>query len=250
MNLFNWFKKDKNTKSMNDLQLHVAGATVRHKGRFDNLTSYSNEKEITAEFIEKWTAPFYFELDEMDDEWIEYLITLKSEITDEVILTNLGDFNWRTRQTGAFFAAIKDKKEYTEIIGVHLLKSEVCYAGSEYAKVLVSFNTEQSISYLEKYLDYYLLQKDLYFDQGAVIQALYYCDKVNGTNKTEKHLKNWKDFIYDKKVAKLESIKELKEQEGNSELIKILEEEYAQFGSINTDWIEVEIETIERIKVS
>ena len=165
MKLFNWIKKITNSNLAEEIRLHVAGATVRHKGKFDYLVSYSNDKNITQDFINKWTVPFYSDLDNTDKDWINRIIKLKSEITDEIILTNLGDFNWRTRQTGAFFAAIMDKKEFIEIIGTHLLKSEVCYAGSEYAKVLASFNTEQSISYLEWYLEYYLFQKDLYFDQ-------------------------------------------------------------------------------------
>lgn len=192
MKLFDWFRKKMNINVMDDIKLHIAGATVRHKSRFDHLDSYSNKEELSQEFIEKWTAPFYFNLHNTDKDWITTMINLKPDITNEIILKNLGDFNWRMRQTGAYFVAIKNKKEFIKIIGTHLLKSEVCYAGAEYAKVLASFNTNESIEYLEAYLEYYLLRPDLYFDQRDVMEALKYLDKVNGTNRIERHTSVWK----------------------------------------------------------
>ncbi|MAX79851.1 MAG: hypothetical protein CL843_06725 [Crocinitomicaceae bacterium] len=250
MKIFNWFKKKKSTDMTEELKLHLAGATVRHKGKFDSLISYSNDKEITQEFIDKWTAPFYFNLHKTDGEWINLIIGLKSEITDDIILTNLGDFNWRTRQTGAFFAAIMDKKEFTEIIGTHLIKSEVCYAGSEYAKVLASFNTEESISYLEQYLDYYLLQKDLYFDQRQVMEALKFTDLVNNTNRIDRHLDNWRGFIYDRRKSELKSIEKIKKENGDPKMIEHLEKNSAWLEELDTVWIKERIDTIERIKAA
>lgn len=164
--------------------------------------------------------PFYFNLAKTDNEWIEKYAELLPIITDEVILKNLGDFNWRTRSTGAFFAALKGKVEFIEIIGNHLLKSEVCYAGKTYAKTLASFNDEVGNQYLEKYLDYYLKQPYLYFDQTPVFRAVKYLDKVNGTDNLKKHLKSWETF------CKLQG-RELE---------------------VNIGGLEKEIETIEKIK--
>jgi hypothetical protein len=101
----------------------------------------------------------------------------------------LGDFDWRTRSTGSYFAGIKNAVQFQEIIGIHLLKSEVCYAGSEYAITLALFNTERSVYYLNLYLEYYLTKSELYFDQGSAITALKYLDEINNTNHREKHLK-------------------------------------------------------------
>ncbi len=81
---------------------------------------------------------------------------------------------------------------------MHLLKSEVCYAGSTYAVVLAWFNDKKGNRYLEQYLDYYLPQKDLWFDQGAVLNALQYLDKINGTAKVEAYQKRWKQFVANK----------------------------------------------------
>lgn len=172
-------------RSNEGIKLHSAGATVIHKSPFDELVSYKNEIEIDQTFRNEWVIPFYFDLHRDDQEWVKKIAELRPKITDDVILKNLGDFNWRTRSTGAFFAAVKDKRSYIEIIGTHLLKSEVCYAGSTYAKVLAYFNDSKGNAYLESYLEYYLKQKNLYFDQSAVFVALTYLDEINGTNKVD-----------------------------------------------------------------
>mgnify|MGYP000046318707 CR=1 FL=1 len=46
-------------KTKKDIELHVAGATVRHKNPFEDLESYKSETEIDKEFIDKWVIPFY-----------------------------------------------------------------------------------------------------------------------------------------------------------------------------------------------
>lgn len=206
------------------IRLHSAGATVRHRSPFEELESYQNEIEIDQSFREEWVIPFYFELHRNDEEWVTKIAELYPKINDEVILKNLGDFDWRTRSTGAFFAAIKDKKEYIEIIGTHLIKSEVCYAGRTYAKVLGYFNDEKGNEYLERYLDYYLKRKDLYFDQGDVFQAVKYLDEINGTNKIDKYVDDWNEYVKGK----------FPDDDGKEEM--------------EIDGLKRQIETIEKIK--
>lgn len=181
-------------EQLTDIQLHVAGATVRHESPFENLDSYVNEVEISQDFRKEWVIPFYLELNNPSDEWVEKMIRLKPLIGEEVILQNLGDFNWRTRSTGSYFAAIKESIHLEKIIGTHLLKSEVCYAGSNYALTLASFNTEYAVDSFDHYLEYYLTKPELYFDQESVMAALQYLDEVNGTNRIEKHLKKWEEY--------------------------------------------------------
>lgn len=187
---------------MNDIneqiRLHSAGAIARHNSTFADLPSYKNVDELSQDFIDTWAAPFYMRIGDTDDVWINQLIQANDKITKEVIVKLLGDFNWRTRQTGAFFAAINNLTDLTDIIGIHLLKSEVCYAGQVYVYTLASFNTEKGIDYLERYLTYYLSQPDLWFDQREAMEALTYLDKVNGTNLISKHSDNWIKFIANK----------------------------------------------------
>ncbi|MFK7903533.1 MAG: DUF6000 family protein [Chitinophagales bacterium] len=107
-----------------------------------------------------------------------------------------------------------------DIIGIHLLKSQVCYAGKTYAKTLAYFNDEIGNQYLEKYLDYYLNEPSLFYDQYCVIQAVKYLDKVNHANRLEKYFQDWE---------------ELAKQQGQQK-------------EISTENLEKEIEAIEKIK--
>jgi hypothetical protein len=185
-------------KQLESIKMHVAGATVQHKSPFDSLRPFNNDFDLSRKFIDEWVAPFYQKLARADKEWIDQLISIKCEIKKDIIQTCLGDFNWRTRQTGAFFAAMLGETNFIDIIGTHLLKSEVCYAGSVYCKVLASFNTTKCVEYLNLYLDYYLSKPDLWFDQKAAMQALLFLDKRNATNYLERHVSNWQEFIRNK----------------------------------------------------
>tara|TARA_R110002051_G_scaffold15658_1_gene48428 strand:+ start:230 stop:583 length:354 start_codon:yes stop_codon:yes gene_type:complete len=90
-----------------------------------------------------------------------------------------------------------DFKELVDIIGVHLLKSQVCYAGKGYCMYLALNNSEKGINYLKKYLDYYLTRKDLHFDQTEAICALLWTDKMNGTNKSKIYFDLYNDWVSD-----------------------------------------------------
>ncbi len=183
---------DKKTKKQ--IELHTAGATVRHNNPFSGLESFKYKRPIDLDFVNKWVNPFYFNLNKQSNDWVNEMIRLKSELKEEIILRNLGDFNWRTRSTGSYFAAITQAYHLEDIIGVHLLKSEVCYAGDMYAKTLASFNTEKSVNYLNQYLNFYLKKPELYFDQDSVITALKYLDEINNTNYIENHIEDWIKF--------------------------------------------------------
>ncbi|WP_452227618.1 DUF6000 family protein [Lacinutrix sp. MEBiC02404] len=176
---------DEQTKR--NIELHSAGATVRHKSPFENLKHYESEIEIDKEFINKWVLPFYMSFPKKDDIFWNFK-EVKSELNIEIAKRLLGNFNWRTRIVGAYFATIKNYTELENIIGTHLLKSQVCYAGDGYCFALASFNTENSIGFLKKYLDYYLTRKDLQFEQTSALLALNWTDKQNGTKEVEKYL--------------------------------------------------------------
>ena len=180
------------------IRRHSAGAIIRHTS-FQELLAYQNDFELTAGFIATWARPFYMEVGRRDDAaWVELMSHLLPTISKEVVVTLLGDFDWRTRQTGAYFAALKNYSDLLDIIGVHLLRSEVCYAGKMYTLVLASFNHAQSAEYLDRYLTYYLAQPDLWFDQTEAMQALAYLDNVNQTNQLAKHQDAWTSFLANK----------------------------------------------------
>jgi Family of unknown function (DUF6000) len=185
-------------EELESLKRHVAGQTVLHISPFVNLPSYKNDEPISIDFINKWVKPYYMQLHNPDSKLVEALKKIEVEITDEVILTMLGDFNWRTRQTGAYFSAIKNRKNFIDIIGVHLLKSELTFACKIYLIVFASFNTPRCINYIETYLNYYLNKPDLFFDQLEAMQALKYLDEVNETTLLGKYLDRWAKFLDNK----------------------------------------------------
>ena len=187
-----------NEREIEAIKLHVAGATVQHMSPFEDLKTLKNDFELPQDFIEKWVTPFYMNIGHTDNKWIDKLLSAKREITADIIQKNLGDFNWRTRQTGAFFSAITNQTQFVDLIGIHLLKSEVCYAGRVYCQVFASFNLPKCVDYLNLYLDYYLKRTDLWFDQREAMEAILYLDKLNSTSHFDRHINNWAEFIQNK----------------------------------------------------
>lgn len=234
---------------MNDFEKHSAGAIVRHHGKFESLLAYSNQTEITQEFREIWVTPYYMKLNRNDGEWISTIKDLK--ISDDIIFECLGDFNWRSRSTGSFFASIKNKQEFTDIIGTHLLKSELANAGSEYAVTLSFFNSKESIQYLNDYLDYYLFHPELYFDQRVAMSAIKYLDKINNTQTFGRHIENWRSMLKERKTIERKNHETLLlsdsiPQELRETLSEIKLNPNIDF-EINTNYLEKRIETIKAI---
>lgn len=200
-----WTKLFSKNDETEEIALHVSGATVRHRNPFENIEVPRNELELTQDFIDKWVAPFYMSGFNFADEiLIESFASAAKEIKTDIISNLLGDFNWRTRITGSYFAAINEEREFEDVIGKHLLKSEVVYAGSGYCLALSIFGTDNSKKYLKTYLEYYLDRKDLYFDQADAFCALEYLDK----NMAKELQNKYEDFVSDKPNWNLQRSKE------------------------------------------
>lgn len=184
-----------------DIALHIAGATSRHQNPFESLTTHRNQEEPSEEFIDKWVMDFYMvSIANLDDKTFNTFVQASKEITLDVVRELLGDFNWRPRIVGAYFAAIKRYEELTDIMGVHLLQSEVCYAGAGYALAFATFQSERAQDYLKAYLEYYLKQPDLWYDQADVLAALHIIAPAEAANYTA----SWQSYIVDKPNHRLE----------------------------------------------
>lgn len=196
-----WTKLFTQNNEADDIALHISGATFRHRNPFEDIEVPRSDEEFTKEFIDKWVVPFYMNiLSNPDESTIKTFGDASKEIDQEIVLKLLSDFNWRTRITGAYFSAINHYHEFEDIIGRHLLKSEVCYAGSGYCLALATFGTENAKKYLIDYLDYYLDRKELWFDQADAFCALEYLDKNSANNLIDK----WNSFVADKTYWSLE----------------------------------------------
>jgi hypothetical protein len=201
-----------------EVALHVAGATSRSHNPFEQLTAYRNQEEPSDEFIDKWVMEFYrVSIARLDDQTFAAFVQAAQEVTPDIVEQLLGDFNWRLRIVGAYFAAIKGYEEFTDIIGVHLLQSEVCYAGAGYALAFAMFRSERAQDYLKAYLEYYLKQPNLWYDQADVLAALHIIASAEAAN----YAVSWQSYIIDKPNHRLEdTIDWMKKSMGTVEQIK------------------------------
>ncbi|KMQ60274.1 hypothetical protein ACM46_18895 [Chryseobacterium angstadtii] len=243
-----------NEDLQNEINLHSAGATVRHRSDFDHLKSHKNEFQLDKEFIDKWVLPFYMTIRHTSGLWIEEIKQLKDEITEDITAALLGDFNWRTRTVGAYFSAVKNYESQVDIIGVHLLKSEVCYAGDLYALVFAFYNNEKTVRYLNQYLDYYLQKPELYFDQERVMETVVYLDTINGTHNFAKHLIYWEKMLERRKeISKMRNIQTanfIEKQEGKAraeEFLAAVNNFKSQY-NLDTEWISEQIQLLKELR--
>jgi hypothetical protein len=184
-----------------EVALHVAGATSRSHNPFEQLAAHRNQEELSDEFINQWVMPFYMvSLARLDDQTFAAFVQAAKEITPDIVRELLGDFDWRPRIVGAYFAAIKGYEELTDIMGVHLLQSEVCYAGAGYALAFALFQSERAQDYLKAYLDYYLTQPDLWYDQADVLAALHLLAPAEAAT----YDTHWQAYIANKPNHRLE----------------------------------------------
>ncbi|MDP2713571.1 DUF6000 family protein [Rheinheimera sp.] len=190
------------TKEINDgpkdlISLHVAGATVRHASPYSDLKVDENAEPLDNDFIATYVSPFYRGRKDTDEFRKKY-VAVKSSIDTTLVSKLLGDFNWRPRSVGAYFAALGNMNELEDHIGKLLLRSDVCYAGHNYCLALASFSSLGAICYLEKYLGYYLEQSDLWFDQNSAMAALSYIGAKRGEDLVSPFMPSWQKFIVNK----------------------------------------------------
>lgn len=190
------------TKEINDrpkdlISLHVAGATVRHTSPYSELKVDENTEPLDNEFIATYVSPFYLGRKDTDEFRRKY-IAVKASLDTKLVSKLLGDFNWRPRSVGAYFAALGNMTELEDHIGKLLLRSDVCYTGNNYCLALASFSSSAAIHYLEQYLEYYLEQPDLWFDQNSAIAALSYIGEKQGKDLVTAFMPLWQRFIANK----------------------------------------------------
>jgi hypothetical protein len=175
--------------------LHNAGAVVRHQNPFSHLPTPLSDTSMSREMREKWVIPFYMRrLESNESDFTAACV----EATPELTLSLLSEFNWRTRVVGARFVAVRQFFELQQDISNLFLKSEVCYVGDDYCLALASLANKAAADTLSEYLDYYLNQPDLWYDQGQAMSALLYLDELLGSNRTTQFSGAWQQFVSNK----------------------------------------------------
>ncbi|MFL7870918.1 MAG: DUF6000 family protein [Anaerolineales bacterium] len=132
---------------------------------------------------------------------------------DENIASQLLSGGWREQLTGSWFCGLKGWSQFADTIGKKLVESKTTYAGQGYSFALACFANDKSVRYLTEYLNIYLLQTQLIYDQGWVMPALMWVDEQKGTNHAAQFIVSgglWGEYVADKKskVWKLDYRKE------------------------------------------
>ena len=190
---------------LTDIELHSAGATVRHVSQFTNLVVPVNNETMPEALRDKWVKPFYMRLGSGGAEAIQSeLASISAEVDLSLVETLLTYFNWRPRFVGAWLAALRGLSTLDDHIGRLLVRSDVCFAGRGYCIALARFNTDRARDYLVSYLRYYLGHPELVFDQDVAMAALVYLDQRNGRDDVAQVREAWEAFGHGRSFNELE----------------------------------------------
>jgi uncharacterized protein DUF6000 len=108
-------------------------------------------------------------------EFLRQLGDAAKQVTDQE-LGDLLDGDWRSRITAAWLIGTSRREQFRRRIGELLLESQVTFAGQGYCVALALFGTGADADILEAYLDRYLRQPGLRYDQDWAIGALLHID--------------------------------------------------------------------------
>jgi Family of unknown function (DUF6000) len=210
------------------IERHVAGATVRHSSPFSVLEVPTSVVPMRADHRRKWVHPFYLNLlnlYKVESKLVAAMSPLLSEVNEELVLDLLSQFDWRPRLVGAYLVALRRLSGLETVIGQLLLRSDVCYAGQGYCVAIAELNSSAGVEFLSKYLDYYLGQVNLWFDQGEAMAAIHYLDTVNQTNLLARYREPWDRYVANKPNWSLErSVQNFQER---LSFVKAVREAYA-----------------------
>ena len=186
----------KKQRDMNSVQLHSAGATVRHTSPFASLPVPTSTLDVPA--LPDWAQQLFSVGLFGPEEVLSLVGDHIDEVDVDLVVALLAEFDWRPRTIGAYLAAIRNFKALEVAIGDLFLRSDVCYAGLAYCVALAHFNSECSVNYLTRYLDYYLKRSDLWFEQCTALATLTYLDERNATAKARGYERQWQEYSSDK----------------------------------------------------
>jgi hypothetical protein len=163
------------------------------------------------EFINQWVAPYYLKILHgnycyllKDDEQTFFNRSVKNGLAsiNYEVVNQLLSGGWREQITGSWFCGLKNWSQFADIIGTNLVESKMTYAGQGHSFALACFVDDKSVKYLTKYLDTYLPQINLVYDQAWVMTALMWVDEQNDTNHSARYLASgglWEKYVADKK---------------------------------------------------
>ncbi len=109
-------------------------------------------------------------------------------ITDDE-LEALFEADWRPRITAAWLIGVDRRTEWRERVRELFLESKLVFAGQGYCFALARFGTIADAEILVSYLDRYLAQPKLRYDQEWALAALHHIDADLRTAYTSRYLR-------------------------------------------------------------
>lgn len=107
--------------------------------------------------------------------FLRLLVDAGRQITDRELGVLL-ESEWRSRLTAAWLIGANRRSQFREHIGVLLLDSRLVFAGQGYCFALARLGTTEDAEILVAYLNHYLRQPHLRYDQDWALGALQHID--------------------------------------------------------------------------
>lgn len=169
---------------------HSAGATVGHCSPFSGRAVVARRDPPPPALISRWIKPLYL-LQPTTGEFRDQALRMLPAAGPGVVGELLSYFDWRPRHVGSLLAALLDTREFEPVIATLLVRSDVCYAGRSHLLALALFDSERGLLVIREYLDWYLTQPQLHFEQADAMAALAYLDGVHRTDVLSAYLERW-----------------------------------------------------------
>lgn len=113
--------------------------------------------------------------------FLRLLVDAAHQITDHELGVLL-ESEWRSRITAAWLIGVSRRSQFRERLGPLLLESGLVFAGQGYCFALARLGATEDAEILTAYLDHYLRQPDLRYDQDWALGALEHIDADLATN--------------------------------------------------------------------
>lgn len=114
--------------------------------------------------------------------FLRSLVEAAEQITDRELGVLL-DGDWRCRLTAAWLIGVDRRDRFRAPVGARLLESRLVYAGQGYCLALARLGTTDDADILTAYLDNYLRETKLRYDQDSAFGALQHIDARLGTHR-------------------------------------------------------------------
>ncbi|MEU4162968.1 DUF6000 family protein [Actinoplanes sp. NPDC026670] len=155
------------------------------------ITTRADDEGRSARYLDLLHGNFISRPDADPAEFISDLKNDAQRISDAELTFLLqidGLPEWRTRLTATWLIGLSQRTRFRESLGELLLESRLCFSGQGYCVALAAFGTQRDAELLTGYLDHYLPQVELRYDQDWALGALLHLDSSLGTHHADRYL--------------------------------------------------------------